>query len=91
MAAVNENSREALEVQQKLEAKEEKKQSEEKGERIRLRLIPIWIRVVMVVLLMGLSSLIGAAIGYGVLGTGNAIDVFKPSTWTHIINLVDKE
>jgi hypothetical protein len=91
MAAVNENSREALEVQQKLEAKEEKKQSEEKGKRIRLRLIPIWLRVVIIVLLMGLSSLTGAAIGYGVLGTGNVMDVFKPSTWTHIINLVDKE
>lgn len=90
--AVDENSREAIKAQKKLEAtKEEKEQSVKKGKRIRLRLIPIWLRVIIVVLLMGLSSLTGAAIGYGVLGNGNAIDVFKPSVWTHIVDLVDKK
>jgi hypothetical protein len=89
--AVNENSREAIKAQKKLEVKEEKKQTVKKSKRVRLRLIPIWLRVLIVVVLMGLSSLTGAAVGYGVLGNGNAIDVFKPSTWTHIVNLADKE
>lgn len=89
--AVNENSREAIKAQKKLEAKEEKKQTVKKSKRVRLRLIPIWLRVLIVVVLMGLSSLTGAAVGYGVLGNGNAIDVLKASTWTHIVDLVDKE
>lgn len=89
--AVNENSREAIKAQKKLEAKEEKKQTVKKSKRVRLRLIPIWLRVLIVVVLMGLSSLTGAAVGYGVLGNGNAIDVLKASTWTHIVDLVDKK
>lgn len=89
--AVNEGSREAIRVQKRIEEKEEKKQSIVKGTRIRLRLIPIWMRVILVVLLIGLSSLTGAAIGYGVLGDGNASDVLKMSTWTHIIDLVGTE
>jgi hypothetical protein len=89
--AVNEGSREAIRVQKAIEEKEETKQSVVKGTKIRLRLIPIWMRVIIVVLLIGFSSLIGAAIGYGVLGGGNASDVLKMSTWTHIMELVGTE
>ncbi|MCQ6274643.1 DNA-directed RNA polymerase subunit beta [Bacillus sp. V3B] len=90
--AVNENSREAIQAQKKLEAKEEKEQSVvTKWKGIRLRLIPIWLRVLIVMLLISLSALTGAAVGYGVLGNGNTSDILQKSTWTHIIKLVGKE
>lgn len=30
-------------------------------------------------------------IGYGVLGDGRPLDALKPSTWQHIIDLVEKD
>jgi hypothetical protein len=33
----------------------------------------------------------GAAVGYGVLGNGEVKDIFTKSTWTHIVELVEKE
>jgi len=35
--------------------------------------------------------LIGAMVGYGVLGDGEVWDVFKPATWTHIYDLITKK
>ena len=45
----------------------------------------------MIIALIFVSMTLGAAIGYGVLGDGKASDVFKPSTWTHLIDLVQVE
>ena len=59
--------------------------------KIRIRLIPIWLRVIMIIGLIFVSMTLGAAIGYGVLGDGKVSDVFKPSTWTHLIDLVQVE
>ncbi|MCH6267428.1 DNA-directed RNA polymerase subunit beta [Neobacillus citreus] len=59
--------------------------------RIRVRLIPIWLRLVLLVVFVFVSLVAGAAVGYGILGGGNAADVFKQSTWTHIQDLVDKK
>jgi hypothetical protein len=58
---------------------------------IRIRLIPIWLRIVLLIVLTGVFMLAGAAVGYGVLGNGSAGDVLKGSTWTHIIDLVEKK
>jgi hypothetical protein len=87
--AVNESSREAIKAEKK--QNKEKEQSEKKSKRIRIRLIPIWLRVIIVLLLIVLSAAIGAMVGYGVIGNGNVFDVFKPSTWTYIIDLVQKK
>jgi hypothetical protein len=87
--ALNERSREAFKLQ-KNEQKEEPKHAE-KEKKVRIRLIPIWLRVIIVIALIFISMMVGAAIGYGVLGDGKVIDIFKPSTWTHMIDLVEKE
>ncbi|WP_338471011.1 DNA-directed RNA polymerase subunit beta [Niallia sp. XMNu-256] len=83
--AMNENSREALRLQK------EEEQQPEKQDKIRLRLIPIWLRVLIVFVLILFSIMAGAAVGYGVLGDGNALDVFNRSTWTHLLDLVEKK
>ena len=59
--------------------------------RIRVRLIPIWLRLVLLLVMIAASMTAGALVGYGAIGGGKAIDVFKPSTWTHIRDLVEKE
>ncbi|WP_071396765.1 DNA-directed RNA polymerase subunit beta [Bacillus tuaregi] len=87
--AVNESSREAIKAEKK--QNKEKEQSEKKSKRIRVRLIPIWLRVIIVLLLIFLSTAIGAMVGYGMIGDGKAFDIFKPSTWTYIIDLVEKK
>lgn len=63
----------------------------QKSRRIRIRLIPIWARLLIVVVLMILSTLAGIVIGYGVVGSGNPADALDRSTWQHIIDLVEKE
>jgi hypothetical protein len=59
--------------------------------RVRIRLIPIWLRVVLLVVMIVVSAIGGAAIGYGILGDGQAGDVLKKSTWTHILDLIEKK
>ena len=87
--ALNESSREAFKLQKK-EQEVEIKHAENEN-KIRIRLIPIWLRVIMIIGLIFVSMTLGAAIGYGVLGDGKVSDVFKPSTWTHLIDLVQVE
>lgn len=62
-----------------------------KQQRLRRRLIPIWLRLVIVLCLITISTLAGAMVGYGVIGEGNAWDALKPSTWQHIIDLIEKQ
>jgi hypothetical protein len=72
-------------------AKKTKKVQEKENKRIRIRLIPIWARILLVLLFMAVSTLIGLVVGYGVIGSGNPADVLDKSTWQHIIDLVEKE
>jgi hypothetical protein len=72
----------------------EKEKVEERPEiekPIRVRLIPIWLRIVLMAVMIVVCVVAGAAVGYGVLGDGKAFDVLKESTWTHILNLVEKK
>ncbi|MGE6377185.1 DNA-directed RNA polymerase subunit beta [Peribacillus muralis] len=59
--------------------------------RIRVRLLPIWLRLLIVIGLIFIAALSGALLGYSVFGGGHALDVFQKSTWTHIIDIVNKD
>jgi hypothetical protein len=76
--------------EEKQEHKEEEK-TERRCKFQRTRLIPIWLRLVIVFVLMTVSLAAGAMIGYGVIGDGSPFDVFKRSTWQHIIDFVEKQ
>ncbi|ASS87277.1 EpuA protein [Geobacillus lituanicus] len=56
----------------------------------RTRLIPIWLRLVIVTVLMAICLAAGAIVGYSAIGDGAWIDVFRPSTWQHILDFVEK-
>ncbi|MED4832786.1 DNA-directed RNA polymerase subunit beta, partial [Geobacillus stearothermophilus] len=56
----------------------------------RTRLIPIWLRLVIVTVLMAICLAAGAVVGYSAIGDGAWLDVFRPSTWQHILDFVEK-
>ncbi|OAS88139.1 MULTISPECIES: DNA-directed RNA polymerase subunit beta [Metabacillus] len=82
------------EVKKAKKAKKEQNTNEQNDKnriRIRIRLIPIWVRVLLVLIFMVLSTLVGLIVGYGIIGNGNPADALEESTWQHIIDLVEKE
>ncbi|ARD49735.1 hypothetical protein SporoP37_12035 [Sporosarcina sp. P37] len=56
---------------------------------VQVRLIPIWLRVVILLVLMLLAAMAGAMIGFSVIGDGSAGDVFKKETWQHIFDIMN--
>lgn len=89
-------TREELRKAQKNKTKQEREEaatSEEKPKRLkwRTRLIPIWLRLIIILGIMLVAVIAGAMFGYGVLGDGNPMDVLEKSTWQHILDLVNKE
>lgn len=56
---------------------------------VQIRLIPIWLRIVLVIVLLCCAAVAGAMIGYGVLGDGSPSDVFKKETWNHIVDIIN--
>ena len=63
---------------------------EELGMKFRIRLFPIWLRIIVVVLSVFVAFVIGSMIGYGVIAVGNPTGVLQKSTWTYIVDLVNK-
>ncbi|MBR2515777.1 DNA-directed RNA polymerase subunit beta [Geobacillus sp. FSL K6-0789] len=47
-------------------------------------------RLIIVAALMALSLAAGAVVGYSAIGDGAWLDVFRPSTWQHILDFVEK-
>ncbi|MGX4670735.1 DNA-directed RNA polymerase subunit beta [Cerasibacillus sp. JNUCC 74] len=77
----------------KLRQRSEKHQRQQAGttkKRPRLRIFPIWLRIIVVSLLCIIALVIGLMVGYGVIGDGTPIDALKKETWQHIIDIVTK-
>jgi len=55
---------------------------------VQIRMIPIWLRLVLIILLIALVAVIGLRVGYSYIGDGNPEDVLKKETWTHIIDII---
>ncbi|HHY75023.1 MAG TPA: DNA-directed RNA polymerase subunit beta [Bacillus bacterium] len=81
--AQKQNAEQVLEQSQETE-------SIEKG-RPKIRLIPIWLRLIIVAVLLVISMTAGLMFGYGVIGDGKAIDALKISTWERLVDLVVKD
>ena len=61
---------------------------EQAPKRVRIRMIPIWLRLIIVGVFLLLSVVFGLMFGYSVLGDGKAIDALKWDTWQHIIDIM---
>ncbi|WKB35563.1 DNA-directed RNA polymerase subunit beta [Terrilactibacillus sp. S3-3] len=55
------------------------------------RKFPIWQRLVALISLSALAMVVGAMVGYGLLGHSNPFAVFNWHTWQHIIDFVKKD
>lgn len=93
--SLNNNNQKVAETREQVkQAKKEMKAERESGEkrrRIRIRLIPLWLRLVLIAVSIVLCVILGAMFGYSVMGNGDATDVFDKSTWTHVMDLIKKE
>lgn len=67
-----------------------KSQKKELKRNLRVRLIPIWLRLLIIIVVCFLSLTAGAMIGYGVVGKGKMTDVFQKQTWQHIVDIIYK-
>ncbi|MFS0821392.1 DNA-directed RNA polymerase subunit beta [Bacillus sp. 1P02SD] len=84
-------SREEIRKARDEEKKTNKEPKKKREGKLRIRLIPIWIRLLLVVVLFAASVMIGVVVGYGVIGDGNPSDALKKETWQHIVDLVNKD
>ncbi|MBY0123200.1 DNA-directed RNA polymerase subunit beta [Bacillus sp. S/N-304-OC-R1] len=89
--STNNNNQEAANTRGQLKKERKSLAEARRNRRIRVRIIPIWLRIIIVAMLITISGIAGAAFGYGVMGGGDAKDIFQKSTWTHIRDLVEKE
>jgi DNA-directed RNA polymerase subunit beta len=80
-------TRESIIAEKKAKQKDETKPSRW----VRVRMLPIWLRILLFILLLAGSLALGAVIGFAVIGDGKAADVFKAETWQHIIDIVVKK
>ncbi|MDS9472259.1 DNA-directed RNA polymerase subunit beta [Sporosarcina pasteurii] len=67
---------------------EEHEDNEKNVKWVQIRLIPIWLRTILVLLLLVVVATIGLYTGYSVIGDGDPGDVFKKATWTHITDII---
>ncbi len=67
------------------------KRSGRKKRKPRLRIFPIWLRIILSIVLIGGSLLLGLIVGYGVIGDGSPADALKTETWYHIIDIIRGE
>lgn len=80
-------TRESVKTEKKAKQKDETRPSRW----VRVRMLPIWLRILLFILLLAGSLVLGAVIGFAGIGNGNAADVFKAETWQHIIDIVVKK
>lgn len=74
----------------KHERKEEQVEKKEKKTFwVQIRLLPIWLRIILVLLLLVGAAALGLYVGYSVIGDGSPGEIFKKETWTHITDIIN--
>ncbi|NJP37403.1 DNA-directed RNA polymerase subunit beta [Alkalicoccus luteus] len=54
-----------------------------------IRWVPIWLRIVLALVLIAVSGVVGAMIGYTIIGEGtDPMEIFEPETWQHIYDII---
>ncbi|WP_077623418.1 DNA-directed RNA polymerase subunit beta [Sediminibacillus massiliensis] len=70
------------------EEKDQRKAAKQEKKKLRRRIFPIWLRIIVVLVLCALALILGLMFGYGVLGDGNPTDALEKDTWQHILEIV---
>ncbi|MFC5711485.1 DNA-directed RNA polymerase subunit beta [Thalassorhabdus alkalitolerans] len=90
------NEAENKEARLRAEKRDEKANVESKDNDVkwwrigpRIRLIPIWLRLVIVFVLLFISLIIGLVFGYSLLGGGEPTQILRWETWQRLIDFVN--
>lgn len=94
--AQNDEASQTLTREQRRKEKEEKssssheenKKTRKKG---RERLIPIWARLLIILVLLILSVIAGLITGYGIVGEGDTFQILKWETWSRFLEFINGE
>lgn len=70
-----------------IERQEDKETNTKPIKWVQIRLIPIWLRILLLLLLLVATVAIGVIVGYSYIGDGEAGDALKWSTWQHILDI----
>ncbi|MFB4213534.1 DNA-directed RNA polymerase subunit beta [Shouchella sp. JSM 1781072] len=88
-------SEEATASEEKMTREERKRRQEEEHgnhepyKRERIRLVPIWLRIIIVTVLAGAALVLGLIIGFSVIGgQDNTWEVLTPDLWYNIIDTI---
>lgn len=73
-------------VEQREEDKNRRKRARKRD---RIRMFPIWLRLVVIVVCCALSLVGGVMFGFGVIGDGKPLDALSFETWQHILDLMN--
>ncbi|KQL58913.1 hypothetical protein AN965_02260 [Alkalicoccobacillus plakortidis] len=77
------------ERKRKQQEEENASREDEPVKRGRIRLIPIWVRIILVTVLAGAALIMGLVIGFSVIGgEDNTWEVLKPELWYNIIDTI---
>ncbi|MEG0385892.1 MAG: DNA-directed RNA polymerase subunit beta [Solibacillus sp.] len=66
----------------------EEPQSDQPIRWVQLRLIPIWLRIIIVTALFVGVAVLGLTIGYSFIGDGEVGGALKWSTWQHLLDIM---
>ncbi|OLO42429.1 hypothetical protein BTR23_03550 [Alkalihalophilus pseudofirmus] len=72
----------------KKDTREERNKNRKKRKKERIRIVPIWLRLFIVILLCGVSLVAGLMVGFGVIGNGTPTEILQRETWEHIMNII---
>ncbi|WP_148305211.1 DNA-directed RNA polymerase subunit beta [Shouchella lehensis] len=85
----NQESMTREERKRKQQEEENASREDEPVKRGRIRLIPIWVRIILVTVLAGAALIMGLVIGFSVIGgEDNTWEVLKPELWYNIIDTI---
>lgn len=88
-AALGERVEDSEEEEETEEEQSQIRKNRKKKPKGRIRLIPIWVRLVFIIAALLGSLILGAMIGYGIVGEGgNPFDVLNEETWYHIYDMI---
>ncbi|MCT8140137.1 DNA-directed RNA polymerase subunit beta [Anaerobacillus sp. CMMVII] len=86
-----ENDNQPTEQKNRQEVRAQKEAKKKRKKRKPIRLIPIWVRLIIVLLIFAASLVLGAMFGYGIVGDGEPKDVLGKGPWLKIHEIIYKD
>ena len=80
---------ETVEEQSKKRTTNEPAEAQQNSKWVKIRLLPIWLRIILILLLLVIVAAIGLIFGYSIIGEGESVDALKWSTWKHILDIMN--